>query len=113
MKTILEEQLPVIQDKLTEVYSKLLTPHLFEVVLCGAMKSQSNIKDAIKTILLEQMAMDSPARGEIKKLLKEIVMEDWKLWLRTTLGKVLTVVGAVALLIAGALIHKYIGGPAA
>jgi len=75
----LEERLVAVEEQSKETHTKLLTPHLFETVLCGAMKSQSSIKDAIKSVLLEQLATDSPARAEIKKLLKELAMEDWKL----------------------------------
>ena len=105
----LEERLVAVEEQSKESHDKLLTPHLFEVVLCDAMKTQSNIKGAIKVILLEQLATDSPARIEIKKILKEIVNDDWKLWMRTTLGKVVTVGGAIILLVIGALIQKWIG----
>jgi len=77
------------------------TPFIF-------LESQTAVREKLVSILQSSIKLDVETREQVKNILLEIYAEDWKSFIRSSLGKIAIFVWTVITLIISAIINSYL-----
>jgi hypothetical protein len=92
------------KHKLDKAHDTIEHPDQFANVLCNVVETQSKVKDAIKKEVKIAVCSDLEMKTFLKEVIKEVEKEEMWIWGK----KIGFAVWTILILIAGALISKYI-----
>lgn len=97
-----------LMAKFQKTHDTIDRPEKFALMFCDVAESQSAVRQKLVSILQTSIQHDVDTRQEVKKVLLEIYNEDWKSFVRTSLGKIAIVLWTVASIAIGSMIDKYL-----
>ena len=91
--------------KLEESYAIVDRADRLAELFCKAAETQISVRQKILDVLKLAIETDAPSREQVKKILKEIHDEDWRMFVKSAWAKI----GIVVWTLVTALISAYIG----
>lgn len=93
-------------SKLDETHNKIFHPDQFAEIFVNAAKSQTSVKEHIRSELLESLTLDAQSRRALKEIIKECFKDDWRAFLVSTGGKVTFAIWSVLTIALGAWLNS-------
>ena len=98
----------VLMAKFKETHDTIDRPEKFAIMFCSVAESQTAVREKLVSILQTSIKHDVETREQVKNILLEIYAEDWKSFIRSSIGKIAIFVWTVITLIIGAIINSYL-----
>jgi hypothetical protein len=92
------------KSKLEKAHGTIQHPDQFAEVFCNAAETQNKVKEVIKKEVKVVVSSDSEMKTFFKNIIKEVEKEEMWIWGK----KIGFAVWTILILVAGALISKYI-----
>lgn len=93
--------------KLDQAYEAIDRPDRFAKIFCKVAEDQVMVQKTINKLIQKALAQDVDSRSALKGIVRQVLKEDWRSFVRSTGGKLAILLWTLAVLFLGAWADKF------